>query len=329
MSTIPLLSICIPTFNRVSLLEQLLVALLPQAEMHQVEVCISDNNSSDGTAEFLNEIAGAFACLRFVVNSQNIGLDRNMLAVIAMGTGQYIYPLGDDDFLPTGSLHEILLEIEKGGDVLILNGWHTSPSLERKWPHLNAQLAGRSFMQPDEAFFAVWDKMPFGSFLATRGCFTEKFAHRFIGTSHAYAGAVWDALADLYEQNNTCEIRCLERPLVLLRGGQKTWSHNTALIMLYEIPYWFSLVMEKAAYSKIIPEIRDRFLSNQLKIAFLIQLRALGQLNRHTVGMLGKECSPEQFRKLKLVIMLPVGLAQIIVNHSGKFRAVVKKALRK
>jgi len=110
----PTLSICIPTFNRLHYLKETLETLLPQAELNSVEICISDNHSNDGTAEFLREFAEVYPCLKYRINSKNIGLDKNMLAVISMGNGQYIYPIGDDDILPEGSLEEILLEIEKG-----------------------------------------------------------------------------------------------------------------------------------------------------------------------------------------------------------------------
>ena len=118
-------------------------------------------------------------------------------------------------------------------------------------------------------------------------------------------------------------------PTVLLRGGEKSWRKDAALIMLYEIPYWFSLIMEKEAYRKIIPAIRSEFLRNQTKITSLIQLRAIGQLDRSDVCKLGRECTPEQVKKLKIVAMIPGVIAQSIVKTRGKLRAIAKMVLRK
>lgn len=329
MNMAPTLSICIPTFNRLHYLREMLETLLPQAEFNGVEVCVSDNNSNDGTAEFLIDISHAYPCLRCIINPKNIGLDKNMLAVISMGIGQYIYPIGDDDLLPEGSLSEILFEINKGGDVLILNGWHTNATLVKTWLHLSPSIAGHSYIRPDEAFISLWDKMPFGSFLASRECFLEDYSHRYIGTSHAYTGAIWDALADIEKTKGCCSVKCMTLPTVLLRGGEKSWRKDAALIMLYEIPYWFSLIMEKEAYRKIIPTIRSEFLRSQTKITSLIQLRAIGQLDRSDVSKLGRECTPEQIQKLKIVAMLPRVIAQLMVKTRGKLRVVVKMALRK
>jgi len=329
MKSKPILSICIPTFNRLHYLREMLECLLPQAESNGVEVCVSDNYSNDGTAEFLIDISHTYPCLRYIINSKNIGLDKNMLSVISMGLSQYIYPIGDDDFLPEYSLDLILLEIKKGGDVLILNGWHTTPTLVKKWLHLSPSISGHSFTRPNEAFISLWDKMPFGSFLAARDCFLEDYSHRFIGTSHAYTGAIWDALADIERNKGYCNVNCMTLPTVLLRGGEKSWRKDAALIMLYEIPYWFSLIMEKETYKQIVPSIRSEFLRSQTKITSLIQFRAIGQLERSDVSKLGRECTTEQVQKLKIVAMLPKIIAQLIVKTHGKLKAVVKMVLRK
>lgn len=329
MSTRPILSVCIPTYNRLHYLEEMLEELLPQAELLGVEVCISDNNSTDGTSDYLKNISDDYQCIHYSVQNANVGLDRNMLAAITMGKGRYIYPIGDDDMLPDGTLLEILREIENGGDVLILNGWHTTPSLVPKWIHLSPSTANCSFIQADKAFLALWDKMPFGSFLASRELFQEKYFERFFGTSHAYTGAVWDALADIEKIKGSCQVRCMKLPTVLLRGGEKSWRNNAAIIKLYEIPYWFSLIMEKETYGKIIPAIRNDFLEKQTKLSRLIQFRAIGQLEKNDVSKLGKECSPVQVRRLRRVASVPRVFAQIALKTHGKVKAIVKKMLRK
>ncbi|MDO9141384.1 MAG: glycosyltransferase family 2 protein [Methylobacter sp.] len=329
MNTAPTLSVCIPTFNRLNYLQQALAVLLPQAELYNVEVCISDNHSIDGTKQFLCEIANDYPLLRYNVNPVNTGLDENMLIAISMGKGHYIYPIGDDDILPDGSLLEILREIKNGGDVIVLNGWHTTSSLIKKWMHLSPSIAGNSFSRPDEAFIALWDKMPFGSFLASRECFSEKLFQRFMGTSHAYTGVIWDALADIEKNKGSCQVRCIEKPIVLLRGGEKSWRKDAALIMLYEIPYWFSLIMEQEIYRKIIPAIKSQFLTNQTKISVLIQFRAIGQLEKSDVVKLGRECTSEQVQKLNRVARIPQSIAQLIVKSYGKLKPIIKRMLRK
>lgn len=324
----PTLSICIPTFNRLHYLREMLETLLPQIAGNSIEVFVSDNNSTDGTSEYLSRLSNKYSALRYITQHTNVGLEKNMVEAILAGAGSYILPIGDDEVLPAGSIVKILESIDDV-DVLILNGFHTDYKLTPMRIHLLDNLKGRSFLRPDEAFISLWDKMPPGSFLASRELFSNNNFCRYIGTSHAYTGAIWDALADIEKTKGCCNVKCMTSPTVLLRGGEKSWRKDAALIMLYEIPYWFSLILEKEAYRKIIPAIRSEFLRSQTKITSLIQLRAIGQLDKSDVNKLGRECTPEQVKKLKIVAMLPRVIAQLIVKTHGKLSAVTKMVLRK
>ena len=196
MNMIPTLSICIPTFNRLHYLREMLETLLPQITENNVEVFVSDNNSTDGTSEYLNKLSNKYSVLRYITQHTNVGLEKNMVEAILAGTGSYILPIGDDEVLPAGSIVKILESIDDV-DVLILNGWHTDYKLTPTRIHLPESLQGCSFLRPDEAFISLWDKMPPGSFLASRELFINNNYCRYIGTSHAYTGAIWDALADI------------------------------------------------------------------------------------------------------------------------------------
>src|SRR3989344_3049891 len=94
-----LLSIAIPTYNRAKSLENLLRGLLPQVKKREreVEICISDNGSEDSTREvvtnFENEYPGL---LRYRTNEKNLGIDKNILLVMEMSRGEFIWTLGDD-----------------------------------------------------------------------------------------------------------------------------------------------------------------------------------------------------------------------------------------
>lgn len=319
----PTLSVCIPTYNRLHYLKEALAVLLPQAELHGVEVCISDNRSTDGTSQYLAALVSKGApALRYVVQVENIGLDRNMMASICMGSGQYIYPIGDDDLLPDGSLRKILEEVKKSCDLLILNGWHTDPTLAPKRKHLSDDIAGASFSQPDQAFLALWDKMPFGSFLASRDCFAINYFKRYIGTSHAYAGSVWDALADRTKAEGGCMVRCMEVPTVLLRGAEKSWSKNAAAVMLYEIPVWFALLSEKDAYSHTAPLVRRTYMANQTRLLSLAQFRVIGQLDNARLSNLCRECSKVQKLKVALISNTPRVVLMTLIKARGALKSI-------
>jgi len=325
----PLLSICIPTFNRLHYLEESLELLLPQAQEFDVEVCVSNNCSSDGTAEYLAEKASSFTCLKYMVQKENIGLERNMVVSISMGLGCYILPIGDDEVLPEGSIFSILKELNEGVDLMILNGWYTDADLSPIRLHLPLSLQGKSILSLSAGFGLLWDKMPPGSFLASRDCFQSDCFERYLGTSHAYTGSVWDALAQKHRKEGKCKVTCMSEPTVLLRGGEKTWRKDAAKIMLYEIPKWFSLIMENNEYMDSASLIRATFLKQQTSVLSLLRFRAIGQLEYSDVEVLSGELSFNQLKKVNNVAKLPKPLAKLVVYVYDKLKIIVKKLLQR
>ena len=104
-----LLSICIPTYNRLPYLRELLDMLLSQVECLQhgiLEVIVSDNTSTDGTTDFCKGLNRPF--LRVWVNEENIGGDRNFIKCIREARGEYVWLIGDDDILADAAVERVV-----------------------------------------------------------------------------------------------------------------------------------------------------------------------------------------------------------------------------
>ncbi|MFH0884928.1 MAG: glycosyltransferase family 2 protein [Candidatus Micrarchaeota archaeon] len=100
-----LLSICIPTLQRKASIQSVLDSLLEVVGKHkdEVEICVSDNGSTDGTYEMLVSYSKRYPFIRVRRNSENIGFDANMATLAQMAEGRYCWPIGDDDeVVPTG-----------------------------------------------------------------------------------------------------------------------------------------------------------------------------------------------------------------------------------
>jgi glycosyltransferase involved in cell wall biosynthesis len=90
----PLVTVAVPTFNRVGLLKDCVFSALAQT-YKRFEVLVSDNASTDGTAEFLASISDPR--LRVVRQKSNIGLNGNWNACLTAAKGEYIVFVSDDD----------------------------------------------------------------------------------------------------------------------------------------------------------------------------------------------------------------------------------------
>lgn len=323
-----LLTISIPTYNRYDFLRESLDELLVPCEELGIEICVSDNHSSDKTVDYLRSIEGKFKYLKIYFQETNTGIDANMLHVAAMATSDYVYLLGDDDFLPAGYLKHILSLLINGHDLIILNGWHTNSRLLRLSTHLNAWEQGSMYLKPDSAFMAVWDKMPFGSFISVKKPFlTDILQSTYIGTSHAYTGLVWDYLAEKYK--NTCKVNiiCDSIPTVMLRGAEKTWRAEACRIMLLDVPQWFCCIAKNAIYKDACNRMLKKYRREQTTILQLVRYRLSMQLTIETVALTRKYFNKVEFCKMLIFSQIPISACQVIQRIICFLRRVLKNKL--
>ena len=115
MGNQPLLTIAIPTYNRSTFLAETLQQL--QLEMVRcspcnIEIIVSDNASNDDTTLIVNAFNESGFLIKYVLNSENIGSDRNIAQCFNLATGQYVLILGDDDLFVDGALDILVKELE-------------------------------------------------------------------------------------------------------------------------------------------------------------------------------------------------------------------------
>jgi glycosyltransferase involved in cell wall biosynthesis len=122
----PLLTIAIPTFNRAAWLDLCLSQLVKQAAPlgQQVEILVSNNNSTDNTEAIINKYVSSGTSITYIRNAENIGSDRNLLQCFKRSSGKYVLVMGDDDVILDGALGKIVSILEKGEyGVVFLNSY--------------------------------------------------------------------------------------------------------------------------------------------------------------------------------------------------------------
>jgi abequosyltransferase len=127
MSTPPLLSICIPTFNRSTFLQLCLTQFCKQIEAGDstMEIIVGDNDSTDETAEIVAKFIQNGYPINYFKNDNNIGADGNVAACITKSCGEYFWVFGDDDLLLDDQLGKItkLLSTKQFGHIYLGNYW--------------------------------------------------------------------------------------------------------------------------------------------------------------------------------------------------------------
>lgn len=117
----PLLTIGIPTYNRCQYLRKSLHTLCTAfADDPAVELLVSDNASTDATPEILAAYQRKCPGLRCVRQKENIGGDGNFTYLRTHARGRYVITPGDDDYLDTDTLQEVLKIIQSQPDISII-----------------------------------------------------------------------------------------------------------------------------------------------------------------------------------------------------------------
>lgn len=104
----PLVSICIVTWNRRSDLERCIRSALDQT-WPNVEIVVLDNDSPDGTAAFVRR---EFPEVRLVCSDKNLGCVSGRNLAFANCWGKYIYSLDDDGWLDPDAIGILASRLE-------------------------------------------------------------------------------------------------------------------------------------------------------------------------------------------------------------------------
>ena len=113
----PILSICIPTLNRASLLEDQLFSLKGEVASlgGDVEVVVSDNCSSDDTPGVLERHSD---WVRSIRSDRTTGFCANIMRVTCdLARGRFVWLVGDDDLVIRGAVTRVVESLKAHPDV--------------------------------------------------------------------------------------------------------------------------------------------------------------------------------------------------------------------
>jgi glycosyltransferase involved in cell wall biosynthesis len=116
------LSICIPTYNRASCLEDCLNSILAASDKcrDRIEIVISDNAGTDNTKQVVEQFRERYEFIRYSRNNKNV-FDENFFITASLATGDYIWIFADDDKMEKEALNEVFSAIDNDHNLIICN----------------------------------------------------------------------------------------------------------------------------------------------------------------------------------------------------------------
>ena len=238
-----ILSICIPTYNRCNYLLDLLHNLNQNLDSNQrknIEICISDNFSSDDTVVSVQKFIETHDIdVILNVNSQNYGPDYNYIEVIKLATGKYCWYISSDDLVVQDINIYINKIFESNFDVLLFDRYLCDKDM-----HIVSTQSWCSFKSDEKLLFNSDNEIIkyFDSCLSLGGVFSfiscivfkrEKwvkfpFINDIIGTNYSHVYFLLKILLDY-----PSKLYYIKKPLILCRGNNDSFSNNNEFDRFY------------------------------------------------------------------------------------------------
>ena len=204
----PVLSICIPTYNRGEFAYAAAKHLLDNWAGDEIEVVISDNNSEDNTQQLIESIKDCR--LKYYRNEENLGAAFNTHLSFLRATGEYAYLTSDEDDLDIKQIPYLLDFFKNNPNVSVFVGGGDLTYTQKRFPDA-------VYTNAFEALKAIAFKTRYMTgIIMNQRLYTEEMQH--IGFKES--AEVWDAYSFMYAMARLC-----------CRGAVVTSSH-----LLFSLP---------------------------------------------------------------------------------------------
>jgi abequosyltransferase len=253
MTSLMLLSICIPTLNRGTFIGETLESLTAQLS-DGVEIVIVDGGSTDGTEQIVQGFVSRFPRIRYVRSKlsntvpSNQGFDRDCDLAVELAQGTYCWLMTDDDLFADGAVAEVLSHVKTGYDLIFTSAkvcnLDFSRVLEPSLPRLDAD---RKYTLATWGDFTeeIAPQLTFlGAVIIRRTVWLTRDRSKHYGTGFVHVGVILAAPLD--------GIIAIARPLVIIRYGNALWRSRAFDIWM---DHWPKLVWSFSSLSEGAKEL--------------------------------------------------------------------------
>lgn len=244
------LSICIPTYNRSSLLHDCLTSIISQFKnedvYNKVEVVISNNNSPDDTEKVVEKFQKKFRNVYYYKNRKNIK-SKNTMKVAEYAKGDYIWFFSDDDLHQNESLSTVLSIIKKDQpDALTVNLdlWSKDmktlldPNLLRLTADVLIKNKKELFSLLETKFFLPidWYLTTYSNTILKRSIFTSD---KELLNKYKQIAGIFPQKLFLYYKTDHYRISFIKKSLIKFRADNRSFGSNNQNEFL---AYWYRVL---------------------------------------------------------------------------------------
>lgn len=262
--SVPLISVCIPTYNGAATLAQALDSIVSQ-NCDELEVVIRDDCSTDQTHQIALDYARRFPFIRVVRGEYNLGMDGNFVQTALLAKGTYVWLMGQDDVFGPGAFdkfREILMSHPEV-DFVYFNFRSFGGDLTQEVVPPRLDIGEDAYFTSSTDYFREFDHAP--SFLPAavlrRSFWDDTPYEDFYGTHYVQMG-VW---LRNFAEGRTYVVA--DPRFVICRIPEESWKYHGGQ-MLFEIISGHAEVCYRVfhgARNSITPDVYRKTISHFVK----------------------------------------------------------------
>jgi len=329
--TAPLVSICIPTYNRASMVGDAIRSALSQSYPN-IEVIVVDNASTDAT----DDVVASFhdKRLRYVRNPKNLGLFGNFNRCIDLSSGEFVHILHSDDTM-SPAFTETGVNFFQSHPEVVLTFTSLQIITENKNVFFSSYSDTDKIFPPPEAFRRLLEER---SFIPCPSVMVRRSVYDAVGTyplEYSYSSDYWMWLTI----SRNYSIAFIKEPYISYHQGE----HSESFRFLFASPLGYLDLLR--IYIRLVHELADErkkfgselnaALNRYMKdcmFAGIVRSENLKYFSPLVVGALALNAwsliIPQRFTDhVRHWLMLPVIFAVLIVMSVPLFRKILKKSI--
>ena len=188
----PVLTICIPTYNRAQFVCDAVHHILSSWAGNEIEIVVSDNHSADNTQELLSGIQDSR--FKYYRNNDNLGAAYNTHLAFLRATGQFAYLTSDEDDLRRDEIPYLLDYLKAHPDTAVFIGGGDLTYTKKRFPDA-------IYRDPFEALKAVAFQTRYMTGIILN---QTMYAEQLSGITFEESAEKWDAYSFMYAIAKLC-----------------------------------------------------------------------------------------------------------------------------
>lgn len=229
---LPLLSICIATYNRASYIGETIDSIIPQLD-DDVELLLVDGASTDYTEDVVRRYVDADPRIRYVRLPAKGGVDQDYDKSVELARGEFCWLFADDDLLKPGAVAAVKAAIKKAYDLVIVNAEVRDRKLSVIMQSRRIVMHDNKVYAPDAMECLFVDALDYLSFIGAvvirRSIWLSRERCPYFGTEFVHVGVI-------FQKPLPGSALIIAEPYIIIRFDNAQWESRRFEIWMFKWP---------------------------------------------------------------------------------------------